>query len=145
MPKYREYFQKMLSENEELFDEFSQIHAKYQLDQTTNQAEFNRVGEKVVEMAREWEQRLCGHSEKGKNAVFSARLADKFKEEMKAFFPMIDFVGVEVTSGPDLDVTMEKLAEEEAEEEKDELDKAFDELEKIAVLDEDSFRIKRLL
>ena len=96
MPKYRDYFRKMIDENSEMFEEFAKLHAKYAEDRSANQEEFNEKGEKVVEVIREWEGRLCGKTEKGDKAVFSAGLADKYWGEVKAFFPMIDFVGVEV-------------------------------------------------
>lgn len=100
MPKYRDYFRKMLEENEELFANFSQVHSKYANDKQTHQEEFNKVGDEVMLVVREWEGRLCGHSEKGQYAKFSSTLADKFWEEVKAFFPLIDFVGVKVTVAP---------------------------------------------
>ena len=84
----------MMEDNKELFDEFRAVHAKYQADQETNQAEFNRVGETVVEKIREVEVELCAKSDSGQYSKYSSNLADKFWEAVRGYFPMIDFVGV---------------------------------------------------
>lgn len=97
MPKYRDYCRDMMSQHEALFSEFAQIHDAYKKNQSQYQEEFNRVGDKVLEIIREWESRLCGKSERGGKAVFSASLADKFNQEIKAFFPLIDMVGVKLS------------------------------------------------
>lgn len=94
MPKYRDYFRKMLEEHQEEFDAFAQVHHKYATNQAEHQEEFNRVGKPIQDILYEWEQRLCGHSEKGTYAKYSAKLAEKFRGEVKAFFPYIDFIGV---------------------------------------------------
>jgi hypothetical protein len=43
----------------------------------------------------EWESRLCKQMEKGKNGVFSAKVSEKFWQEVKKDFPLIELVGVE--------------------------------------------------
>lgn len=96
MPKFREYFREMIDTHEEEFKEFADVHALYAQDKKKWQDEFNQKGEVVNEIIRTWESRLCGKSERGNNAVFSSRLAEKFRGEVKAFFPLIDFVGVKI-------------------------------------------------
>lgn len=93
----------MMQEHEAEFAEFADVHANYAQDQTKWQAEFNRVGKPITQILHDWEKRLCGHTEKGHYAQFSSKLADKFQAEVKAFFPLIDFVGVKV-SGPALNL-----------------------------------------
>lgn len=46
MTKYKEYFQRMIGTNKEVFDEFRKIHALYDLDQDKWQEKFNKEGEK---------------------------------------------------------------------------------------------------
>lgn len=111
MPKYRDYFRQMLSEHQEAFTDFAQIHAKYQIDQQKWQSEYNKVGKPIQKLIYEYEQKLCGHSEKGEYAKYSAKLAEKFRDEVKAFFPMIDFIGVTV-SGPKLNISKQKNTNE---------------------------------
>ena len=94
MPKFRQYFRQMTEENQDLFANFKIIHDQYQENQDKYQDEFNRQGKVIVEVIREWEKRLCGHMEKGDNARYSSQLSDKFWNEVRAFFPMIDYVGV---------------------------------------------------
>jgi hypothetical protein len=95
MPKYRQIFRQMLDENEVLFADFKVLHDKYADDQEKWQREYNEQGKPVIKLIQDWERRLCGQMERGNNAVFSSTLADKFWTEVRAFFPMIDFVGVE--------------------------------------------------
>lgn len=100
----------MLEENGELFDEFGEIHAKYSLNRRANQADYNRVGEKVIKVVEACEHELCRHSEKGQFAKYSHSLAEKFREELKKDYPMIDFVGVKITTAANvIEKSLDKL------------------------------------
>lgn len=94
MTKYQKYFQEMMAKNDYLFSEFKKIHDQYAFDPPKYQNEFNKLGKEVVEEIREWERKLCNHSERGQYGVFSSKLAEKFWEAVRAYFPKIDFVGV---------------------------------------------------
>lgn len=94
MSKYQKLFQEMIEENKSLFDSFKEIHDKYVEDDIKNQEEFNKQGEKVLEVVRKYELLLTSRSEGGQYAKFSSNLADKFKEQIKSVFPRIDFIGV---------------------------------------------------
>ncbi|OGM10408.1 hypothetical protein A2Z67_02905 [Candidatus Woesebacteria bacterium RBG_13_36_22] len=94
MVKYKEYFQKMLRENRKLFDEFKKIHDNYALNSDGLQEEFNKQGEKVLEVIREYENRLCANTERGMYNKFSTGLAQKFQDEIRKEFSMIDYVGL---------------------------------------------------
>ena len=96
MPKFREYFNQMFAQNRELFLQFKLLSDDYAKDKGKYKAAFDSQGTKVVAIIKEWEQRLCGHMEKGSNAQFSSRLADKFWDEVRAYFPNIDEVGLVV-------------------------------------------------
>lgn len=100
MPKFRDYFRQMLSENEQVFLEFADIHEKYANDKAKYQSEFNRIGAPIQELLVEWEKKLCGHSEKGVYAKYSSKLAEKFRAEAKAYFPLVDFIGLKVVAQP---------------------------------------------
>ena len=93
MVKFKEYFQKMCAENQVLFDEFQFIHDLYKQNRKANQVIFNEQGSAVRKIIEDWDRRLCGRMERGKNAAYSARLSEKFWGEVKTRFPMIDFVG----------------------------------------------------
>ena len=92
--KHQQYFQDMLENHQELFDNFKVIHQKYERDPKTYQKEFNQEGEKIVSIIRRYENLLCSHSEGGKYGKFSSKLSDKFWETVRKYFPKIDFVGV---------------------------------------------------
>lgn len=94
MPKYKEYFQRMVEENKKLFDDFKKIHDKYALNEEELQEEFNKEGEKVLTVVRFWENRLCKNSETGGYGTFTTKLAEKFQNEVRKTFPKIDNVGL---------------------------------------------------
>jgi len=142
----------MMEKHEALFSEFAKIHDRYEKDQFKWQKDFNRSGREIMDLVREYEKKLCGKTERGKNAVFSGRLAERFREEVKAYFPLIDFIGVVVSKKSKIKNQKDKLFEKgkivkvNGEELVAEADKDVLELEKICVLDDDSgFKIKRLL
>ena len=95
MTKHREYFEKMISENKPLFEQFRKLHDYYAANPNRYQIAYNIEGAKVVEVMHEYERKLCGHSEKGQYGKFSSKLADKFWEEIRGKFPKIDFVGIQ--------------------------------------------------
>jgi hypothetical protein len=92
--KYKEYFKKMLKNHEEEFNEFRELHRKYSLDQDKWQNEFNEKGKTILEIAREWENRLCKNTERGMYSKYSTKLADKFQDELRKEFNQIDRVGI---------------------------------------------------
>lgn len=87
----------MMEKNEWLFGEFKKVHDGYMLNPQKYEEQFNKLGKEVVDEIREWERRLCGFSEKGQYGVFSSKLAEKFWNEVRAYFPKIDFVGVRLS------------------------------------------------
>jgi gamma-glutamylcysteine synthetase len=96
MAKYKEYTQRMMETNKEAFDRFRKIHDKYCLmaDKESFQDKYNEEGAKIMEIIEEWEQRLCSSSEKAGYGSYSGSLAEKFYEEIKKIFPMIDQIGL---------------------------------------------------
>lgn len=102
MTKYKEYLNKMLRENTLIFDDFKRLHDNYSLNPEKLQREFNDEGGKILEIIRDYENRLCSNTERGMYNKFSANLAQKFQDEVRKQFPMIDHVGlkVEKTSNP---------------------------------------------
>ena len=96
MTKYKEYYEKMVSENKEIFDKFTKTHFEYSIDQNKNQEEFNKVGEEILKVIHEYEDRLCRHSEGAGFGKFTSNLAEKFQDEIRSHFPLIDHVGIVV-------------------------------------------------
>ncbi len=90
----------MLEDHRQLFDSFTQTHRRYLTNRHAWQNAFNREGEKVLNVIKEYEDKLCAHSEKGQFNKFSANLAEKFRQEVKKMFPLIDFVGVKISTSP---------------------------------------------
>jgi len=84
----------MMEENEEIFEYFKKLHDSYVEEPEFWQANFNEEGKKVTEIVRNWERKLCRHSERGQYGKFSSNLAEKFWNEVRIHFPKIDFVGV---------------------------------------------------
>lgn len=109
MVKYKEYIKKMLDENREIFDEFKKIHDEYALSSNGLQERFNKKGEKILEIVREYENRLCTNTERGMYNKFSTGLAQKFQDEVRKLFPMIDHVGLKVAKENNSDFFIKKI------------------------------------
>ncbi len=92
--KYKEIFEEMVTKYEKEFDVFQELHDKYETDPRKWQEEFNKEGAKIMEIVREYEDRLCGHMENTKNSTYSANLAEKFRSEIKRYLPKLDMIGV---------------------------------------------------
>lgn len=107
--KYQEYFKLMLENNKDLFNEFKLTHDKYGLDKDKLQDEFNKIGSKVQTVIREWEDKLCGRSEGSGYASYSGNLAQKFQDEIRKSFPLIDNIGIIVTQSIKTQVSKEDL------------------------------------
>lgn len=99
MTKYKQYFDKMVSENKEIFAEFRTLHDRYGLEGESMQDEFNQKGKKVLTIIRDYENKLCKNSEKT-YSMFTGNLAEKFWSEIRKAFPMIDYIGVISKSEP---------------------------------------------
>src|SRR3989339_110449 len=94
MTKYREYFERMITNEKETFDAFTKLHMRYSLDQDLLQEEFNKEGEKVLKIIREWEGKLCSQSEKAGFGNYTTNLSEKFMLEVRKSFPLIDHIGI---------------------------------------------------
>ncbi|MBI2617509.1 hypothetical protein HYW55_05210 [Candidatus Gottesmanbacteria bacterium] len=97
MPKYQKYYQDMIDQNLKMFSSFQTLHDNYEKNPTLWQIQFNKEGGKVLEIIREWERRLCQHSERGQYGKYSQLLAEKFWNTIRLDFPRIDFIGVSQT------------------------------------------------
>lgn len=96
MTKYKEYFDRMVSENKNAFDKFTKAHFEYSIDQDKNQENFNKEGEAILKIIHEWEDKLCKQSEKAGFGNYTTNLAEKFQAEVKSHFPLIDHIGIVV-------------------------------------------------
>lgn len=94
MTKYKEYFDRMVTENKAIFDEFAKLHLDYSMDEDKFQEEFNKKGEEILKIIHEWEDKLCSQSEKAGYGNYTGNLSEKFQAEVKAHFPLIDHVGI---------------------------------------------------
>lgn len=86
----------MISNNEELFSQFREVHDKFLEESDKYRKEFNEIGEQVVELIREGIDELCRTSEGAGFSRYSSNLSEKFWNEVRSEFPAIDEVGVEV-------------------------------------------------
>src|SRR5690348_16884367 len=93
-PKYKEFFQLMVTQNKQDFDEFKKIHDKFTKDPEKYRDQFNRLGSDILDITRDWENRLCRQSEGAGNSKFTTALSEKFQAEVKSHFPKINSVGI---------------------------------------------------
>lgn len=84
----------MLTKNKELFIMFKIVHDQYQTDPKTYKVEFNRLGEQVLPIIRDYENLVCSKAEKSGYGQFSSKLAEKYWQEVRKNYPKIDFVGI---------------------------------------------------
>lgn len=92
--KYKLYFSQMQEQNEELFADFLRIHQLFESDADKHGEDFHRVGQKVVDIIRDWDRRLCSAMGRGSFSKYSEQLSEKFWGEAKKIFPLIHSVGV---------------------------------------------------
>jgi hypothetical protein len=92
--KYKQFFQEMSDEHQELFVRFDAVHTGYLHNRKAFSAQFHSLGQEVVDIMRDWERRLCAGMERGSNGVFSSKVADKFWAEIKKRYSHIELVGV---------------------------------------------------
>ncbi len=92
--KYKEYYQKMLAKEADLFARFRIVHDSYQQDQKKFQKEFNQVGRQVVDAVHDWERRLCSVMGRSQYASYSQTVSEKFWDLVRQDFSQIDMVGV---------------------------------------------------
>lgn len=86
----------MVSENKDAFNRFTQVHFDYSTDPDLHQDKFNKEGEIILKIIHQWEDKLCSQSEKAGFGSFTGNLAEKFQDEVKSHFPLIDHVGIVV-------------------------------------------------
>ena len=89
--------QQMMDENQELFNNFKEIHDEYALDPPKWQKIFNNYGKEIQDMIRVYERKLLTNMATGKYGQFSTQVSDKFWGEVRKIFPKIDFIGVKLT------------------------------------------------
>jgi len=94
--RYKQYVDKMLSEQEEVFGTFRKIHDEYESKGPEIQEKFNEVGSQVLRIIQDYEDKLCSNQERGMYNKFSGGLSEKFRSEIKKMFPMIDYIGLKV-------------------------------------------------
>ena len=94
MTKCEEYYQLMLKQNTDLFDQFRVVHSKYEKDPNKYQDEFNQVGYDVQDVVGRFENMLCSNTEGSGKGKFSAALAEKFQAEIKKEFPKYNSIGM---------------------------------------------------
>ncbi|HQM15590.1 MAG TPA: hypothetical protein PLM16_00045 [Candidatus Woesebacteria bacterium] len=94
--KYKQLYQMMRVQEESLFAEFAKLHQRYQQSPKQHQAEFNRQGEQVLEVVRDWERRLCSPMGRTIYGQYSNQVSEKFWQLVRDEFPAIDMVGVKI-------------------------------------------------
>lgn len=94
--KYREYYERMVAENRQLFDDFLKVHDAYKTNKTANETDFHQIGQKVVDKIRDFDRRLCSAMGRGVFSTYSQKLSEKFWDLARKDFDQIDMVGVKI-------------------------------------------------
>ncbi|EKD64125.1 MAG: hypothetical protein ACD_51C00067G0002 [uncultured bacterium] len=93
-PKYKKYVSEMFDRNREKMMKFMLLNQDYGQNKKGLKEEFDREGKEIQVIVEEWLERLCKQMEKGKNSAYSAKLADKFLEELRKYFPYYNDIGI---------------------------------------------------
>lgn len=81
---------------------------QYGLEEEKYQEEFNSIGEKVLAVIQDWENKLCLQSEKAGYGNYTTNLSEKFQAEVKKVFPLIDHIGIVVKKFSIKKITLNK-------------------------------------
>ena len=95
--KFKEYFNMMVAQNKDLFENFKDIHDHYTLEPEKYQKVFNDHGREILDVVQDWENRLCSKSEGGGYGRYSTNLSEKFRLEVKKHLPKINYIGLQKT------------------------------------------------
>jgi len=83
----------MIEQNQDAFDKFRTVHNEYALNPDPNQENYNIEGGKILKIIKEWESKLC-HQQEKTYSQYAGKLAEKFWEEVRKEYPMIDHIGI---------------------------------------------------
>lgn len=100
--KYQEYVDRMLEIHKADFEAFEEIHSKFALEPEKYQDEFNEKGKPIQLIIQEFEDKLCSQSEKGGYGVYTSKLAEKFRAEVKKHYSEVDKIGIKRKKAFDL-------------------------------------------
>lgn len=92
--KYKDYFDRMIRTNKDKFDKFNKLYNEYIKNQDDLQEKYNQGGKEILNIIREWENKLCSQTEKAGYGNYSTKLSEKFWTEVRKTYPLIDYVGV---------------------------------------------------
>ena len=92
--KYQQFFDQMLLQNQQLFADFEAVQQKSSTTPEVAKDQFNSLGKQVLSVIRDWERRLCQHTERGGYSQYSGNLAEKFWQLVRQKYPSIDMVGM---------------------------------------------------
>lgn len=92
--KFKKAVDEMIALHKEEFEEFSKVHELFASDKKKWSSKFNEVGKPIMDYVLQAEKRLCSKTENSGYGNYSTKLSEKFREEVKNHFPLIDFVGV---------------------------------------------------
>jgi hypothetical protein len=70
------------------------LYNEYIKDQDSLQDKYNKEGKEILEIIREWENKLCSQTEKAGFGNYSTNLSEKFWSEVRKTYPLIDYIGV---------------------------------------------------
>lgn len=107
--KYKEYFDRMIQSNKEVFGKFNKLYNEYIKDQEKLQDRFNSEGKAVMDTIRKWEGKLCSQTEKAGFGNYSTNLSEKFWTEVRKTYPLIDYIGVISKKEPNFVIKKIKL------------------------------------
>lgn len=96
--KYAQFYKLMMEQQGPLFVAFKPIHDAFAADRANAEAAeaFHTQGQKVVDVIRDWDRRLCAGMGRGTFSQYTQKLSETFWDRVRKDYPLIDLVGVRV-------------------------------------------------
>lgn len=94
--KYKTYFNQMFEANREDFMRFMLLNNMYAQDKKGMKQQFDEEGAHIKRIVHEWEDKLCKQMESGQNGSYSAKLGEKFLQEVVKYIPHYHDIGVKI-------------------------------------------------
>jgi len=94
--KYLQFYNLMMEQKGDVFEAFKPIHDAFAASRDDKKAEaaFHAEGQKVVDVVRDWDRRLCAGMGRGTFSNYTQKLSETFWDRIRKDFALIDLVGV---------------------------------------------------
>jgi hypothetical protein len=95
--QYKKVVEEMIAKHAMEFEKFGEVHNKFKVDQDKWKKEFDEIGKPLLRIIEDAENRLCYKMEGAGMGKYSGNVSEKFRQEVRNRYPLIDLVGVTIS------------------------------------------------